>query len=219
MKTSAVRSTSIGLAIAIGGPALLVSPAHRLLGNAQALQTRLLDQLILWSLFSAIIGLVVFLERRPLTSIGWHGLRWSSFAWGFALCALYMVLWPLETRILQHFELGGFDKGLTQLVGLPPWFLVFAAITAGIVEETLFRGYALERLGELTGSYALAGVGTLAVFTLMHLPFWEWGPVMVVFVGGAVPTAFYVWRHDVLALIVAHALTYTVGLLFLTPTT
>ena len=219
MKTSVVQPTNIGLAIAIGGPALLVSPAHSILGDAQALQTRLLDQLILWGLFGAIIGLVVFWERRPLVSIGWHGLRRSSFAWGFALCAFYMwVLGPLEARMLQHFELGGFDKGLTQLVGLPPWFLVFAAITAGVVEETLFRGYALERLGELTGSYTLAGIGTLAVFALMHFPIWGWGPVIAFFVGGAVPTAFYVWRHDVLALIVAHALTDTTGLLLLTPT-
>jgi hypothetical protein len=72
MKTSAALPTSIGLAIAIGGPALLVSPAHRLLGDAQILQTRLLDQLILWGLFGAIIGLVVLWERRPLNSIGCH---------------------------------------------------------------------------------------------------------------------------------------------------
>ena len=68
MKTSAMLHTSMGLAIEIGGPALLVSPAHRLLGDAQALPTRLLDQLILWGLFGAIIGLVVLWERIRLTT-------------------------------------------------------------------------------------------------------------------------------------------------------
>ena len=107
---------------------------------------------------------------------------------------------------------------MARLAGLPPWFLVFAAITAGVVEETLFRGYALERLGELTGSYTLAGICTLAIFALIHLPFWGWGPVVAFLIGGVVSTAFYVWRHDLMALIVAHALTDTLGLLLLTPT-
>src|ERR1700694_4508974 len=101
MKTSAGWPVGVGLLIAVGGPALLVSPLHRFLGDPQALQTRLLDQLILWGLFGAIIALVALWERRPLVSIGWHGLRWSSFAWGLALCALHIwVLSPVETRLL-----------------------------------------------------------------------------------------------------------------------
>jgi membrane protease YdiL (CAAX protease family) len=218
MKASALWPIGVGLVIAIGGPALLVSPLHRFLGDAQALPTRLLDQLILWGLFGAIMALVVFWERRPLTSIGWHGLRWSSFAWGLVLCALYMwVLTPVGVWLIQQLDLGGFNQGFNQLVGVPRWFLVFAAITAGVVEETLFRGYALERIGELTGSYSVAGITTLTIFALVHLPFWGWGTVVALLISGAVGTAFYVWRHDLLALVVAHALTDTVGLLFLTP--
>lgn len=219
MKAGGKWPVGMGLLIAVGGPALLISPLHRVLGDPQALQTRLLDQIILWCLFGAIIALVAFLERRPLVSIGWHGLRWSSLAWGLALCAPYIwVLTPVETRLLQHLDLAGFEKGLNALAGLPRWFLVFAAITAGVVEEMLFRGYALERIGELTGSYTPAGIVTLAVFALMHLPMWGWGPVVAIMIGGLMPTAFYVWRHDVLALIVAHVLTDAAGLLLPTPT-
>ncbi|MFQ5698393.1 MAG: hypothetical protein ACE5IL_08930 [Myxococcota bacterium] len=34
----------LGLTVAFGGPALLVSPAHRLLGDPDRLTTRVLDQ-------------------------------------------------------------------------------------------------------------------------------------------------------------------------------
>src|ERR1700682_79137 len=118
MRTKAGWPAAVGLPLALGGPALLVSPLHRLLGDPQALQTRLLDQLILWGLFAAIIAGVAFWERRPLGSIGWHGLRWSSVAWGLGLGAFYIgMLTPVETWLLRHFDLAGFDQGLNPLAG------------------------------------------------------------------------------------------------------
>jgi membrane protease YdiL (CAAX protease family) len=47
-------------------------------------------------------------------------------------------------------------------------------VTAGVFEETLYRGYALERLSSLWGSQWLAATATLALFTLMHAPAVGW---------------------------------------------
>jgi len=86
------------------------------------------------------------------------------------------------------------------------WFLVFAAMTAGIAEETLFRGYAFERVAELTGSYAAGRLHHNRLVRADHLRLWGWGPVVAFMVSGGALTLFYAWREDLLANIVAHAI-------------
>jgi membrane protease YdiL (CAAX protease family) len=209
--------TLAGIAVALGGPALLASPLHRLLGDEDALRTRVCDQFCLLALAAAIIGSVLYWEARPLASIGWRGVSPDSVAWGMGLAAFCMwVIHPVLARLLARLRLGGFEAGLERLSRLPVWFLVFAAVTAGIAEEVLFRGYALTRLAELTGSAAVAGVVTLGVFALAHLRLWGWGPVVSFVVSGAVLTVFFLWQQDLLANILGHTITDVVGLLALT---
>jgi membrane protease YdiL (CAAX protease family) len=45
-----------------------------------------------------------------------------------------------------------------QLVGLPLWIRVSAVFSAGVCEEILFRGYAIERLKSLTGNIWIGGL-------------------------------------------------------------
>jgi membrane protease YdiL (CAAX protease family) len=209
-----VLPTLAGLALALGGPALLASPVHRLLGDEDALTTRVVDQLCLLAVVGGVIVIVLFWEARPLASIGWRGVGLASLAWSVALTIFFMwVLLPIEVRVLALLHLGGFETGLAKLSRLPAWFLVFAAIVAGVAEETLFRGYAFDRVAELSHSYMIAGFVTVVLFALVHLRLWGWGPVVAFIVSGAVLTLFFVWRGDLLANIVAHAATDAVGLL------
>jgi membrane protease YdiL (CAAX protease family) len=53
---------------------------------------------------------------------------------------------------------GGFERGLAKMTPMPVGFLLFVAVTAGVVEETLYRGYAIARLAAITGSTWWAGV-------------------------------------------------------------
>jgi membrane protease YdiL (CAAX protease family) len=86
----------------------------------------------------------------------------------------------------------------------PLWLRVFAALTAGFVEETLFRGFAVTRVLQLTGSTLLAIGVSSAVYAALHLPVWGAGPSLGFFVGGLATTAFFVWRRDLAAMIIAH---------------
>lgn len=209
-----VLPTLAGLALALGGPALLASPAHRLLGDEAAMHTRVVDQLCLLVITGGLIAIVLLWEGRPLASIGWRGFAFASFAWGVGLTIFFVwVLLPAEIRVLARLRLGGFEKGLATLSHLPIWFLIFAAIVAGVAEETLFRGYAFERIAELTDSYAIAGFVTVVLFALVHLRLWGWGPVVAFVASGGMLTLFFVWQQDLFANIVAHAATDVVGLL------
>jgi membrane protease YdiL (CAAX protease family) len=73
-----------------------------------------------------------------------------------------------------------------------------------VVEETLFRGYAIDRLALLTGDVWSGALLSLAIFALVHLPAWGPGPVISFFFTGGVLTAFFLWRQDLLANVVAH---------------
>ena len=204
----------LGLCVALGGPILLASPASKVLGDPNRLATKVLGQLLLWALVALILALVLFWERQPLRSIGWRPLEWQSVAWGLALAGAFILLTPVWAGALRWVGLPpSFESGFAKLAGLPRWYLVFAAVTAGVTEETLYRGYAVERLSSLTGSYWWGGLISLVIFTLAHLPGWGWGPIPIFFISAVLGTLFYVWRRDLLACIIAHAVTDTVGLI------
>jgi CAAX protease family protein len=89
---------------------------------------------------------------------------------------------------------------------LPLWMRVLAVIGAGVIEEMLFTGYAVTRLTWLTGRVWLAAALSLLVFCALHVPAWGMGPAVAFFVGGVPSMAFFVWRRDLLAMIVAHVM-------------
>jgi uncharacterized protein len=206
----------LGLCVALGGPILLASPASKVLGDPNRLETNLLGQLLLWVLVVFIIALVIYWEKQPLRSIGWRAFSWSSVLWGLALAGAFILLTPVWVEALRWVGLPpSFESGFTQLAGLPRWFLVLASVTAGVAEETLYRGYAVERLAMMTGSYWLGGLISLIIFTLAHVPAWGSGPLLVFLISGGLMTLFYVWKQDLLACIIAHAVTDIVGLISL----
>ncbi len=214
MPEARTAAAIVGLVVAVGGTVLLASPASRLLGDPDRLSTRITEQLTLWALFATILAIVLGWERLPLASIALEPFHWTSLAWGVALAlTLVYVAVPIAMRVLAASGLPGFESGIAKVVALPVWFRIFAVVTAGVVEETLFRGYFLERVATLSGSYWVAGILTVVVFALVHLPFWGPGPVLTLFITGGVMTAFFIWRQDLLANIVAHVIVDAVGLI------
>ena len=207
-------ATWIGIAIGFLGPLLLASPAARVLGDPERVRTMLFYQLAMWAFLAAVLWIVLGVERRPLASIGLRPPGVRSIAMGLGLAAVIMwVLTPLNVWLMGKLGLGGFDEGIATARRMPTWLLAFAVLTAGVVEEVLYRGFPLERLAEATGSAALAGAITVLVFALVHWPMWGAGPVLSFVVSGVAITAFYVWQRDLTATIVAHTVTDAMGLI------
>ena len=202
-----------GLAVAWGGTALLLSPASRLLGRPDRLSTKVLEQLVLWILLAATLAIVTLWEKQPLASLGLRPFRWSSPAWGLGLAAMTMyVAMPMLTWSLRAAGIPGFDTGMAKILDLPVWFRIVAVLTAGIVEDTLFLGYAFTRLTWLLGSRWMAGIVATVVFSLLHLPNWGGGPVLTYFVAIGLAMSFFAWRRDLLANIFAHTVVDGMGL-------
>ena len=88
---------------------------------------------------------------------------------------------------------------------LPVWLLVFIVFRAGIVEELFYRGYAIERLESLGLHRFWAVVIPLAISGVAH---WTggWVNILIALALGVILAVFYVWRHDLVANMIAHVL-------------
>ena len=204
----------IGLGVAWIGTAILISPtAERLFGNPSNLPMAFAGQGLLWAIAAAVVAIVLFWERRPLASLWLRPFRWHSIAWGFALVAIhYAVIFPISEWVRHAAGLSGFSQGMESVMQFPMSYRITAFISAGVVEELLFRGYTITRLTMLTGNVWLAGAVALVGFAVLHVPYWGWGFAIIGLIGGAVSTAFFIWKKDLLAMMVFHACTDAVGL-------
>jgi len=191
---------------------LLPLPSWLFPGPAEAAQV--LRECVFWCMTLALIGWVVVVERRPLRSIGLRGPGWKGFASAAAASAvmiggitfIYVVVFPA----IGETQSGAMLHSVRALL-----FALRAAITlrAATFEELLYRGFAIERLTELTGLRWIAALLSLLAFTLAHLDGWGVGHLLIAAFGGAVLTALYLWRRDLVANGLAHLLTDGVGLM------
>jgi CAAX protease family protein len=211
---SAGLATWAGIAIGFLGPLVLASPAARIFGDPERTRTMFLYQAAMWAFAAVILFVVLGVERRPLSSIGLKPPGVRSIAMGLALAAVIMwIVTPFNLWLLRQTGLAGFGEGIATFGRMPLWLRIFAVLTAGVVEEILYRGFPLERIAELSGSVVLAGAITVLVFALVHWPTWGAGPVLTFVVSSAVTTGFYVWQRDLTATIVAHAVVDAMGLI------
>lgn len=217
MGTSEAALPTIGaLLLALGGPPLLAIISSRLLGDSTSLARMLPFDLILWAMLVGVLAVVVFAEKQTLASIGFRWPRGSTIIWGVLLViGINFLLGPAVMWGLNQLGLSGYERGFRLLSKFPIWYRLFLAVSAGVIEETLYRGYAVERLASLTGSYWLGGLIAVVAFGLAHIPGWGIGPALVFLVDGAAATLFYVWRRDLLALIIAHVIGDTIGVVVL----
>lgn len=208
-----VTATFIGLVVALFGPVLLAVADARFIPP----QSPLFLQMLAMGMYVAIVGSVLFIifhyEHQSLLSIGVRPFCWQTIVWGLVLAAFFMYVFaPVTYWALARFDLGGFEHGLSKITALPIWYLSIGVIFGGIAEELLYRGYAVERIAALTGSYWIAGMVSVAIFGLAHVPTWGWGPALSTVVSGAIATVFYIWQRDLVAIVIAHVITDLSGI-------
>lgn len=209
-RESALRSrgwTLAGVSLAVGGPPALAAISPAVTGDT----TNLALMVFLQLMFCGIAGLVLLImlrhERLSWSSVGLRRPDWSTLLTAGLLLASGLLLQALVIApLVALWGREGVDEGIGQLAALPPWFRLFIGATSGAVEEFLYRGYAIERLGALTGRRIVsAGLATLG-FALAHVPTWGFGFALIGDVPfGIMMTAFYLWRRDLVANMVAHS--------------
>ena len=152
--------------------------------------------------------LVVYWERRPLTSIGVRALSVRDLLAATAtLLAFILVdrslIWFVDRSPVLAVEL---TRGAAMYASLPKWLDWSGLLANGIAEEVGFRGYAIERIEELTGSTLLGASVPFIVNVLVHAPVWGFhgmlikAPILLLLV------SLYLWRRNLPACALAHVL-------------
>ena len=195
----------LGLALALAGPAAVAFVSRYAADLAPAFAVHLLSLASIILIVLAVFTLAWRLEGIALRRFGFSRVAWSSIAIGLALALFFaMVSGPFSYWVVAKLKMGSFDEGLSNLAKLPTWYLVLTIAIVAAAEELLYRAYAIERLAAMFGSDAVAGALSLSAFAIAHVPSWGWGPGLTTLIPGAVATLVYVWRRDVVALIIAH---------------
>lgn len=195
------RIPALGVVLALGFFSL---PVGSWVHDDAGLMNRVAFELIVWAWVVGILLYVVRVERRPLSSIGLRapGVR----DWIIAILAGILILALLALILLVVFPALHWSESSQQasILALPYWLNVLIVVRAAVSEEILFRGYPMERLEEMTGSRAIAGVVTCAVFTLDHISFWGWHHIFIAGTAGVALTVLYLWRRNIWVNMIAH---------------
>jgi membrane protease YdiL (CAAX protease family) len=199
----------IGLVLFLGLAAL---PLGRWLAPGQDLAARLANEAIWWAIGAAVVGWVLLVERLPLSSIGWRRPGWKSLLWGVGAAVLMMASVMLSYAVI--FPAVGLRMNTAAVASIthtPLWLQTATMVRAGVVEEVIFRGYAIERLQGLTSSRWAAGLISAAVFIAVHIGSWGYAQLIVVGFGALILTLLYLLRRDLGSNMLAHFLTDFIG--------
>lgn len=172
-----------------------------------------LGRTLVWIGFGiAILLWVIGAERLPLASIGLKRPTAGTLGWGLALAlaliASFMVCYAL---VLPMLGMKPDYAGASRILANPLWLqlLIFAA--AGFVEEIIYRGYLIERVEWLSGSKWVAFALSVIAFTVTHMSSWAVSQLIVVAVGAVIMGLAYLWKRDLIMVMIAHGLADATG--------
>jgi membrane protease YdiL (CAAX protease family) len=215
MKDRRTVQTIIALLVTLGCAGLLLSKVQNELASWGHFVGY---EIVWWALVVLLLSYVRWVERRPLTSIGFSEPGIWNILIGIAagvvllagLAGIYFVLFPA----LHFKEDPRVTQVMSQMLAKPRWWRLTLILRGAIAEEILFRGYAIERLRELTGNLGVAGILSCIVFALEHVGVWGWGHLLIAGSAGAILTLLYIWRRNLWVNIIAHFIPDAIGVLF-----
>jgi membrane protease YdiL (CAAX protease family) len=203
----------LGLAIALILPMI---PLGRLIAPGSSIAALLTREAVWWAYAGIVLACLVWAERRTLASIGFRGLSWKTLAFGLLTGVAATLVMALHFAVIVpvfHLDAGHSGAVRDQILQTPYWYRVLMVLRAAVVEEILFRAYLMEKVRQLTGSWILALIVSVAGFTYAHLSGWGLVHLIPVFGAGVVFAMMYIWRRDTPANMVGHFLTDGAGFL------
>jgi tetratricopeptide (TPR) repeat protein len=157
-----------------------------------------------------VFGVVLFIERRPLASLGLGRPKMSDLGLGIALflvAILVSAIYSITIRaIFPHSMANIAPDRIKLMMTLPIPAALALAIGAGFREEISERGFAFDRLRSMTGSVGLAIIVALGLSMAAHVPFWGWRYAIMIAPTELILILVYWWRRNLWPNIVAHTL-------------
>jgi uncharacterized protein len=193
-------------------------PVQRAAGHlAQELGTtgaRMLTESAIWLYFVLVVGIALFWERRPLAGIGLRALTLRTVGFGLGGAAALFLAGQVGGFVVYTLlrQAAHSNSQTAAMVDGSVLYAIVLAVRAGVIEETLFRGLAIEQLTTLTGNRLLAAGMAMMAFILVHMLRFDLVQLVPIGMVSIVLTGLYLWRRDLMANIIAHAVLDGVGL-------
>jgi len=200
-----------GLAIALGGPLLLVLLVRWLALDAVSLGSRL----TLWSLAGIVLAIAARDGGPWLSTMGIGPFGMADF-----LATVEAIVVMLAGAIVLQRCLArlGFNRASgsdlhKKIYALPARYRVFMIFTAAVTEEVLYRGYAIGIGKDVFGSLPVAFAVSLAVFVAAHFTHGARALVTVFWIS-LVMSWLFVFTGNLFACMLAHFVIDAFGVLF-----
>lgn len=161
-----------------------------------------------WALALLVLGIAVVGENVSLPTLGFR--RPARIDLGYivvvsvAILLVYTGTGPLVEALGLPVSEGAGVMGASVGIGVA----LARAVTTGVVEEILYRGYPIERLLAHTDNPIVAGGITWGVFTVAHAVSWPLGNLLQTALVGAILTAVYLRRRTLVPVVGAHVLVW-----------
>jgi uncharacterized protein len=153
-----------------------------------------------WSVVAILAAIAFGLQKLRPRSFGLRGLGWRDALVGFGGLVAALVLSGAVSGLVAAPK---FD--LHQLAQVPIAVRVCLVLTAAICEEFMYRGFAIEELGALTGSRWVGALGSLALFALGHVGVYGFSSALLIPASvGLVITLLYMFRGNLLVCMLVH---------------
>ena len=154
------------------------------------------------------LGIIAFVvNKRPLKFFGIRpvGLRDMGAAI-LAFFAVFAVVAIAEPVVNAFAGPSPSAPGGDPLRSAPVWLALILAVSAGVCEEFVYRGFLIEELGLLIRNRGLAAVAAMVSFALTHHNSLGWS-IELIYPGliGAVLTALYLRRRNLPICMLLHA--------------
>lgn len=155
-----------------------------------------------WAVTIVLLAFVLLVERRGLSSIGFR----KPGVLDIVLAIVFWIVSVAASSFVHSMLPPPPSDGLEIMLKFSIPVLVLIVFTASITEEIFYRGYAIERLAELSGSLWVAAIISFVLFLLPHIAFF--GPHWMLYQGVGVVLLYvlYLWRRNLWACMLLHFL-------------
>ncbi len=157
-----------------------------------------------WIAALAVLAIIVFFERQPLSSIHLQWPTWKQVGWAIVFWLLGLLSFAISSSLVQFLKLSTIS--ISPFASVPLLLRIAIPLTAGFCEEVLFRGYVIERIRMLTGNIWWGAIISLIGFALAHLAGYGLAGAIQIGVWAIVVTLLYIWQRNLVACMLMHAL-------------
>jgi membrane protease YdiL (CAAX protease family) len=170
-----------------------------------------------WSYALIALLIATLWGSLSLADIGLGRMRWTTPVFG-VVAAIATVLLSGGTAQVAYSALHQTPHANQEAAALVHGSVVYAlfvALRAGVVEELLYRGIAIEQFAAFIGSRWVAALLAGVLFVAAHALVFDWPQLIPIAMATLVMTLLYMWRHDLWLNMLAHALVDAFGLVML----